>query len=83
MTRVGCPECGRVFTTDDFDYCACEADVVALPTVADKLAFKLRMSGRDDEAAAVAGRADSMNNHVYVNLAGEFVADGDVWGPPC
>ena len=30
MTRVGCPECGRVFTTDDFDYCACEADVVAL-----------------------------------------------------
>lgn len=36
--------------------CACVDGLTVLPTVADVLAFKLRMSGRHDEAVTVEDR---------------------------
>lgn len=72
MIRVGCPACGAVFYTsdrdgeyDDFTYCARgqRVELVALPTAADVLAFRLRMTGRGEEAERVADDVAVLQEH--------------------
>jgi hypothetical protein len=70
---LGCTGCGAVEEITDAPTCACEARYRVLASAAERLEFKLTMAERHDEAAAV--RAN------YRNLAGQHVADGDVWTP--
>lgn len=58
--RVGCPDCGNVLDFVNGVLCECDCELVALDTAADVLAFRLRYSGRDAEAATVEARAEGM-----------------------
>ena len=58
--RVGCPDCGNVMDFVDGVLCECDCELVSLDSAADVLAFKLRMSGRQDEAVGVEDRRAAM-----------------------